>query len=414
MSALKILHFMPENFVWGGIESYLKYMLPTLQQSGRYRITAVVTQDSQLYQSLQQSGIDVHGIPFPFRKPSFIRSMWVNPWMRTIDGSIYRHLLPILRREQPDLVHIHGGRIEQAAIRKAGFPMVYTYHGYGGPYNIESSPNPYVRQVYKLARPLFRRLMPAISGMTVVSDYERRRLYREHFLPPDFQVEVLHNGIPTRQMLQAVADVDKAQVRRELGIPAEARVLGFFCRLRSDRNPLAILRIMRQFLQSRPLHDPVYLLVAGDGKLAPHFEAVFRQDPLLAAHGRYLGFRTDVPSLIKASDLTVSTSLHEGFGLRVLESLLLGRPCITYAAGGIPEVMSLKEGRDWLVPLGDEAAFVDRLSRALALPDAELERLAPLLEAHAKRFDITSHVEALEHFYDRVFDSPLQAMGNRN
>jgi hypothetical protein len=46
---------------------------------------------------------------------------------------------------------------------------------------------------------------------------------------------------------------------------------------------------------------------------------------------------------------------------------------------------------------------VDRLSRALALPDAELERLAPLLEAHAKRFDITPHVEALEHFYDRVF-----------
>jgi glycosyltransferase EpsD len=398
----KILHFMPDNFVWGGIEIYLKDLLPTLKRNDQYDIVAVVTQDSQLYTMLQEQGVKVHGISFPFREKSFIRSLWVNPWGRLVDLSVYGPLTRILKEEQPDLVHVHAGRIEQSLIKRAGFPMVYTYHGYGGPYNIEVARNLYLKYLYLSIRFLFTSLIPYLSGMTVVSDFERKRLYREGFLPQEFEAEVLHNGMPTDRMLKLVEDVDPKAVRDDLGIPQDARVIAFFCRLREDKNAMAMLRIARRVIESNRLTNPVYFIVGGEGKLADTFREAFTTDPVMSPYGQYLGFRNDVLRLITACDFTISTSLQEGFGLRVLESLLMGKPCITFAAGGIPEVMSLPEAQDWLLEPGDEDAFVEALIQAVNMPQEQLEELGPILQAHAQTFDMTHHAQALENFYART------------
>src|SRR5262249_37029145 len=83
--------------------------------------------------------------------------------------------------------------------------------------------------------------------------------------------------------------------------------------------------------------------------------------------------------------------------------LLFGRPCVSYAAGGIPEVMSLPEAKDWLVRTGDEDAFAERLVQVINLSDTELKNLEPILEAHARRFAITGPVRNIQQFYHRVF-----------
>lgn len=399
---LKILHFMPENYVWGGIEVYLKHTLPQLQASGNYEICAVVTEDSQLFHALKEAGVPVWGIPFPLRKKSIFRSAWVNPWARCIDLSIYWHLIPILKREKPDLVHIHNGRMEQSLIRGAGFPLVFTYHGYAGPFNIEQAPNPITRFIYKLARPLFSSLLPALSGMTIVSQYEKERLYREKFAPKNFPIEVIHNGLPVAHLHSSLNGFSSEEFRHTLNIPENAKVISYICQLRRDKNPETFLRIAKRVATHPTLKNPIHFLVAGDGKFAPLFQKTFREDPVLSQCGQYLGFRSDVARLIAASDLTVSTSLQEGFGLRILESLILGKPCITYAAGGIPEVMALPEAQDWLVPLDDEDAFVEALVLAINLTNEQLEMLSPILQAHAQTFDIPRHVQQMEQFYRKI------------
>ena len=397
---MKILHFLPDNHAWGGIEVYLNCTLPQLQQQG-YQISAAVTEGGRLAERLRAAGVKVHGLPTHIH----------TPLLRVLDFRVLSSLLNILKEEQPDLVHIHKGRVEQSLIRKAGFPLVYTYHSYGGPNNLENAPNNLLRFLYGCSRPLLRSLTPSLSGMLVVSDYERKRLYREGFLPKDFQAEVLYNGLPTEEMIASVRGLDRDAIRQELNIPADARVISFICRLMPDKNASAFLRIARRLLSDPRRTKPVYFLVAGNGKQTEEFQAAFSQDPLLSRHGQYLGFRSDVPRLITASDLTVSTSLQEGFGLRVLESMLFGRPCVTYAAGGIPEVMGLPEGQEWLVPVGDEDAFVDRILRVIHRSDDELAALAPVLQAHGKRFDVSHHVEQLSQFYQRVANN-LQTANN--
>jgi glycosyltransferase involved in cell wall biosynthesis len=406
---MKILHFMPENYVWGGIEVYLKHTLPMLQQSGAHEICAVVTQDSQLFHALKEAGIPVWGIPFPLRKKSLLRSIWVNPWARCIDLSVYWHLIPILHQVKPDLVHVHNGRIEQSLIKWAGFPMVYTYHGYAGPFNIEKASNALAQLIYKLARPLFRGLLPALSGMTIVSHSEKARLYREKFAPSNFKMEVIHNGLPSEAMRNSLKNFSPQAFRQALNIPENAQVISYVCQLRRDKNTDAFLRIARRVAAHPALKRPVYFLVAGDGKYAPEFKKAFSQDPLLSRCGQYLGFRSDVAQIIAASDLTMSTSLQEGFGLRILESLLLGKPCVTYAAGGIPEVMDLPEAQEWLIPVGDEDAFVEGLIHTLNRTEQKLGELSPILQQHAEQFNLAQHVEKMESFYNRIMTAKLTA-----
>ena len=280
--------------------------------------------------------------------------------------------------------------------------MVYTYHGYAGAFNIEQASNPVMQWIYKMARPLFRGLLPALRGMTIVSHYEKARLYREAFVHANFPIEVIHNGLPLEAMRGSLKDFSSEAFRRALNIPDHAFVISYVCQLRRDKNTEAFLRIAKRVATHPALSKLVYFLVAGDGKHASAFRKAFSQDPVLSRQGQYLGFRSDVAQIIAGSDLTVSTSLQEGFGLRILESLLLGKPCVTYAAGGIPEVMNLPKAQKWLIPIGDEDAFVNTVIEIVNQPAEELAALSPVLEQHAEQFDLARHVEKLEAFYDRI------------
>lgn len=398
----KIVHFLPDNHMWGGMEVYLEHTLALIQQRKRYKVVAAVTGGGRLAKQLKEAGIEVRELPVNTTKPL----------LRALDCRALFSLLTILKEEKPDLVHIHKGRIEQSLIRWIGFPMVYTYHSYGGPNNLENAPNSFLRGLYACTRPLLRTLTPFLNGMLVVSQYEKERLYREGFLPETFQAEVLHNGLPTQSILDTVKDEDRLQIRRELGLSEtdihQARVVLFPCRLTPDKNASAFLRIARRVVEDSRRTNPVYFVVAGNGKQAAEFEQAFSSDPVLSKYGCYLGFRQDVPRLLKACDMTVSTSIQEGFGLRVLESLMFGKPCISYAAGGIPEVMSLPEAKDWLIPLDQEDAFVDSVINTVNSSAQVLTALAPVLKRHAHRFDIHNHVQQLEHFYFRVFEQLTQ------
>jgi glycosyltransferase involved in cell wall biosynthesis len=81
------------------------------------------------------------------------------------------------------------------------------------------------------------------------------------------------------------------------------------------------------------------------------------------------------------STFTVYPSLHEGFGLPVLESLRHGRPCICAPAGALAEVA--RDGGVALVARPDAAELAREMRRLLTGPD-DLTRLAAA--ARGRRF----------------------------
>lgn len=406
---MTILHYFHDFNGWGGIVTYLAEILPRLQAEGDFDIAFVGTENSQLFQQLQAHGIRVYGFPFEESeqqwKARFLLESFYGEWyLRRYQDRFQA----ILQEIKPTLIHTHMGEGDHFDLIRTGIPVVRTFHGsfYKAAHHGQ---NPLKRLYHQWCLHRFGRVTQKVAGMTLVSHYEWSALQKEECLPksPNIPVQVVHNGLDIQAFRRRVSVADKSQLRQTLGLPTNAIIIGFFCRLAVDKNAAAFLSIARAIcLQLRHTMDwrKVHFLVAGQGPQAALFLEA-SHDPLLRDVYHYLGYRSDIPDLLQASTITLNLSLNEGFGLSVLESLALGRPCVAYAAGGIPEILSvpsLPESENWLVPVGAEHHLVDVLLDLIRQPEERFRAWEEPLYRHALQFDLSCHVSRLTDFYGQV------------
>jgi glycosyltransferase involved in cell wall biosynthesis len=65
------------------------------------------------------------------------------------------------------------------------------------------------------------------------------------------------------------------------------------------------------------------------------------RQPDITGRVHFLGFRQDIPGLMKSMDLIVHTSTSpEPFGLVIVEAMLAGKPVIATRGGGAVEIVS--------------------------------------------------------------------------
>ena len=103
-------------------------------------------------------------------------------------------------------------------------------------------------------------------------------------------------------------------------------------------------------------------------------------------------------SLIRGAKATLFPSLYEGFGLPVLESMMLGTPVLTSSAGSLPEVA------------GDAALVVDpydtqAIKRGIQALDADAGLRADLAERgrlQAARFSPQIYQDRIAGFYEQI------------
>jgi len=131
---------------------------------------------------------------------------------------------------------------------------------------------------------------------------------------------ILYCGVDLRPFSETVVS---AQVRRELGIPIDAYVVGHVGRFSEVKNHVFLLDIVRCMVE----HDPnVRCLLVGDGPLRQEIEEKVNQlglkDKVI-----FTGLRSDVPRLmLGAMDVFLLPSLYEGLPLVLIEAQAAGLP----------------------------------------------------------------------------------------
>ena len=116
------------------------------------------------------------------------------------------------------------------------------------------------------------------------------------------------------------------------------------------------------------------LWVIGERLKSDHAQAIDAQieavqrDPVLKQRVRFLGYRGDVPALLRAADIFTLPSHREGMPRSIVEAMLSGLPVVaTDIRGSREEVVDGETG--YLVPLGDVAALARALERLARDPD---------------------------------------------
>jgi glycosyltransferase involved in cell wall biosynthesis len=106
-------------------------------------------------------------------------------------------------------------------------------------------------------------------------------------------------------------------------------------------------------------------VVAGDGSQRESTERL-AQELNLAGSFRMLGERNDIADVLRAMDIFIICSDHEGLPSALLEALYCGVPVVARAVGGIPEVIG-DSGAAELVESADPGEIAAASLKALAL-----------------------------------------------
>jgi len=175
--------------------------------------------------------------------------------------------------------------------------------------------------------------------------------------------------------------LDGGGVRHEFGIPSTAPVVTLVAHLippirRFDphygiKGHEVLIRAARDVVARLP--ETRFLIVGAEpeGAARGAYEARLKQlahDHGVDRHVIFTGKRTDIPAILAASDVAAVPSLSENVGGAV-EPLLMERPVVASAVGGLPDVV--RDGETgYLIPPRDPGALADALLHTLTLPAA--------------------------------------------
>jgi glycosyltransferase involved in cell wall biosynthesis len=263
----------------------------------------------------------------------------------------YREVRDWLRLHRPDILHTHGYRVDVIAGRAArgqGIATVSTLHGFtGGDWKNRM----YERiQLHTLRR---------ADAVIAVSRPIRERLVGIGF--EDGKIHVIPNawGSPS-------SPLPRAEARAALGIPPEARVLGWVGRLSREKGADLLLEAL-----ARVQDGAVTCSVIGDG---PRRSELVAQAEALGLSGRvrWHGLVPDAARFLPAFDAFVLSSRTEGTPIALFEAMAAGVPIVATRVGGVPDVVSPEEAL--LVPSEDPAALATAVDALLAEPDDAARR----------------------------------------
>jgi glycosyltransferase involved in cell wall biosynthesis len=166
------------------------------------------------------------------------------------------------------------------------------------------------------------------------SERTRRDLVERVGVSPE-RIRVVYYGIDAEQF-RPPTDGERLATRQALGWPADRPVALFIGALGDRRKGFDTLYRAWRDLSARTGGDTPLLAVIGRGALLPEFQRRAATEGL-DRHMAFLGFRDDVPRLVRAADLLIAPTRYEAYGLGVHEALSCGLPAIVSAGAGVAE-----------------------------------------------------------------------------
>ena len=144
------------------------------------------------------------------------------------------------------------------------------------------------------------------------------------------------------------------------------------------------------------------LEIVGNGELKAQLQHLI-DDLQLTHHVHLSGRSSDVKKALLASSIFALSSKMEGFGLVILEAMEYGLPVVSCDCRYGPSDIITDERDGYLVPVGDEDAFAEKLCMLI-----ENEPLRLQMGKHAKEKAGQYHIDVIKQRWINLFNEMLK------
>lgn len=419
-----IVH-VPRRFVaeeWGGTETVI------LETARRQQVAGARPEILTSMALASRRNEEIGGIPvrrFSYTYPFLGLTAADRAAMDKKGGNLLSFSLLASLLTTPDvrIFHAHainrlGGTVRTAA-RLRRKPFVVTLHG--GVFDVPEA------ERAELGRPIARkpewgRVFGALLASRRVlhdadqvicvghNEFEQARQQ----LPHD-RVAYLPNGVDCARFTSG----NGPSFRRRHGIPEDAFLVLNLSRLDAQKNQRLLLE---GFARMHASHPHAFLVLIGP-ETQPAYAAALRD--YVAAHGlgdrvRILpGLRNDDPALVDAyhaCDVFVLPSMHEPFGIVVLEAWSAGRPVIVNRVGGLKALVRHGENGLFINPWHEPTPelLAAHLSSLAASPDLRRQLGEAGRQEARSRYDWAHVTQRLESLYQAAEANADRRQGRRS
>ena len=336
MRSKKLLYITPA-FPVGGLEKLLVVLANSFSNETEKQIVVSLS-DKNVLQTELNSNIEF--IPLP-RKTRF-------------DRTVISRLRKIIKSEKPDAfisLNFFGYfflKIATLGIR----PQVKCRIIYGTTLHTNRKEH-FLHKIYAL---LLNKndLIIATSKNQVIYTLKNYNIPQSNFL-------LIYNGVDTKHWHVKNPGNNVDPIRKEYGIPEDAKVIVIAAAFRPEKNHQGAVRALKMIREEYKIN--AYLLLVGEGPEKKQAEAVIKELDM-QKYVKLTGMQKDVRPFYWGADLfSLCSTAVETFSVAALEAMSCGLPCVLTDIGGASEM--IKNGVNGFLCQTDDKSIADAWCKTL-------------------------------------------------
>jgi glycosyltransferase involved in cell wall biosynthesis len=400
---------VPRRFVagkWGGTETYvLEAAKGLLERGHQAEIFTSAALSKEGDEDIQ--GISVHR--FSYFYPYFGLSSEARRQLDLRAGNLFSTslLARLLSIDPPDLFHLHTGKrmggIIRTVARYHNRPYVVTLHGgvCDVPEEEEKRWTEPTQGSIEWGRFLgvlvgSRSVLEDAAAILCVNKNEQRTLQKKY---PRKRIEWIPNSVSVAHFSKG----DGASFRKAHGIPTDARVILNIGRIDPQKNQLDAIEIYQRLASEHPNTHMVLAGAETDDGYARTIKSAILNSPFskqIHLLGALPAGSAELVDAYHGSNVFLLSSLHEPFGIVLLEAWAAGLPVVSANVGGVPSfVEDCRNGL--LYSSGDISEAVSCVKMLLA-NQAMRNTIRRNASESVQRFDVANSMETLIQLYKAV------------
>jgi glycosyltransferase involved in cell wall biosynthesis len=290
------------------------------------------------------------------------RSIYFDPEDKLMKYGEVLRLLPTLKNNKFDLIHIHTPFVAHYAGLKLGkllnLPVVETYHTFFEDYLHHYLPWIPTFAARGLARLISKNQCNQVDAIVAPSQ-PMLDVLRAYGI--NTQAKVIATGLQSHSFSEANGEV----FREKYGIPLLRPMLLYVGRVAFEKNIDFLIRVVKLLSEEMP---EVLLVITGEGLAETSLRALVKRLGI-ENNVQFIGYldrNTELNACYKAADIFVFASKSETQGLVLLEAMAQGTPVVAIAELGTASI--LVEGQGAMIANEDTQEFAQRTQHLLLNP----------------------------------------------